>query len=325
MIRVTVGLPFFNNRETLGDAIRSVFAQTVEDWELILIDDGSTDGSLELAQAIEDRRVRVVTDGVNRGLSNRLNQIAGLAKGRYLARLDGDDMMHPERLERQLAVLEQDPTLDLVGTLMYSLDRNDRPRGLQGLACGDTRPIAVLTQALLCHATVTGRTEWFRQNRYDETRRRSEDRELFVRTFRDLRFVHLREPLYFCREELSVRLDKYLGSCREVRTIFQTHGPELVGWPRTAAFCIASWLKGEIYRLGIKLHAEQHLVRRRNSPLGAAEIEAAAEIAGRIKRTPVEGLAATFPRFDAAREVCRSRPEMPIDPQAVGAERGPVL
>jgi glycosyltransferase involved in cell wall biosynthesis len=322
MIQVSIGLPFFNNQKTLSDAIRSVFAQTMCDWELILVDDGSTDGSLVLAQGIHDPRVRVVRDGVNRGLSSRLNQIAALARGRYVARLDGDDMMHPERLERQIAALESNPRADMVGTAMYSMDRSDRPRGIQGLARGDTRPIAVLTRALLLHATITGRTEWFRRHPYDESRRRSEDRELFIRTYRKLSFVHLAEALYFCREDLSLRLDKYLASCREDRSIFRQYGPALVGRPRTAALCLASWLKGEIYRLSIQLHAEQYLVRRRSAPLAEEQARAAAETIERIRSTPAPGLPSISPRT-ARERVFSLRSDPPIDHLAGRAEHGP--
>ncbi len=323
MIQVSIGLPFFNNRKTLADAIRSVFAQTLCDWELILVDDGSTDASLALAQGVLDPRVRVISDGVNRGLASRLNQIAGLARGKYLARLDGDDMMHPERLERQIAALECNRGADMADTAMYSLDRGDRPRGMQGLIRGDTRPIAVLTRALLLHATITGHTEWFRRHPYDESRRRTEDRELFIRTFRHLSFIHLAEALYFCREELSVRLDKYLTSCQETRSLFRQYAPKLVGRRRTATLCLASWLKGEIYRLCIHLHAEQYLVRRRSTPLTEEQTTAAAETIERIRSTPVPGLPSISPHV--GREwAFSSRSDLPIDYRPGQAERGPV-
>jgi hypothetical protein len=182
----------------------------------------------------------------------------------------------------------------------------------------------VLTHALLVHGTITARTEWFRHNRYDESRRRSEDSELFTRTFRDLSFVHLAEVLYFCREELSVRLDKYLASCREGRSLFRQYGPKLVGWPRMAALCLASLLKGEIYRLCIHLHAEQYLVRRRNIPLTGEQTRVAAETIERIRSTPVPGLPSIFPHAGATREcLFSSRSDLPIDRRADRAERGP--
>src|SRR5512136_1054483 len=78
--RVTVGIPFYNAGQTLADAVRSVFAQTLTDWELILLDDGSTDRGLEFARSIDDPRVRVVSDGRNLRLAARLNQIAEFAR-----------------------------------------------------------------------------------------------------------------------------------------------------------------------------------------------------------------------------------------------------
>ena len=77
-VSVTIGIPFYNARRTLADSVRSVFAQTHADWELLLVDDGSTDGSLDIARSITEARVRSVSDGVHRGLVYRLNQIATL-------------------------------------------------------------------------------------------------------------------------------------------------------------------------------------------------------------------------------------------------------
>ena len=289
-MKVTIGLPFFNNQSTLADAIRSVFAQTERDWELILLDDGSTDNSAAVAACVSDPRVRFLKGGENRGLAVRLNQIAAAANGRYLARLDGDDMMHPQRLARQIEILESQPGTDLVGTAMYSLDSADRPRGMRGLTPPDARPASVLRRALLLHATITGRAAWFRRNPYSERCHRSEDRELYLRTFRSLSYVQLPEPLYLCREEFSVRLDKYLASCREDRSLFLEYGPQLVGPARTAALWLMSVLKGEVYRVCTSLHAERFLVRRRNTPLTDQQSDAAMEALSRVQTTAVPGL-----------------------------------
>ena len=70
-MRVTIGIPFLNSAATLTDAIRSVFAQTYTDWELILVDDGSQDNSLEIAGMVRDPRVRVLSDGTRRHSTNR--------------------------------------------------------------------------------------------------------------------------------------------------------------------------------------------------------------------------------------------------------------
>ena len=99
---VTIAIPFYNPGPAFEDAIKSVFAQTYTNWELLLVNDGSTDDSLEKALAIKDSRVQVINDGKNLGLGARLNQIAQLASGEYLARMDADDIMHPERIENKL-------------------------------------------------------------------------------------------------------------------------------------------------------------------------------------------------------------------------------
>ncbi|MEK5752755.1 glycosyltransferase family 2 protein, partial [Acinetobacter variabilis] len=72
---ISIGIPFFNAEKYLEDAIKSVLAQTFQNWELILVDDGSIDRSLEIARSFNDPRIRIIADGHNRRLAYRLNQI----------------------------------------------------------------------------------------------------------------------------------------------------------------------------------------------------------------------------------------------------------
>ncbi|MEN6301484.1 MAG: glycosyltransferase family A protein, partial [Armatimonadia bacterium] len=129
---VSVGIPFYNSEATLLNSVRSVFAQTFQDWELVLMDDGSTDGSLEVARSIDDPRVRVISDGKNLRLPGRLNALHRVTKGRYIARMDSDDLMHPRRLEEQVALLDERPDVDVVGTLMYAMDARKGVHGVEG-------------------------------------------------------------------------------------------------------------------------------------------------------------------------------------------------
>ena len=111
--------------------------------------------------------------------------------------------------------------------------------------------------------------------------------------------------------------------CREARSIFHQYGPELVGRPRTAALCLASRLKGEIYRLCVHLHAGQYLVRRRSTPLTGEQARTAAVTIERIRSTPVPGLPSISPH--TAREwAFSSRSDLPIDLGRGRAERGPM-
>lgn len=216
--KITIGLPFFNAERDLPDAIRSVFAQTHQDWELILVDDGSTDGSLEIARAIRDPRVRVVSDGRNLRLATRLNQIVEMANCDLVARMDADDLMAPERIARELAVLEAEPDIDLVSTGLISLDGQDRPVGARWHVDTTVTRDHLLRKipAGIVHAAVLGRREWFQRNPYDPTVPIAQDYDLWLRSSRknDLRVRTLQDPLYYVRELGSVSEAKMLRSYR---------------------------------------------------------------------------------------------------------------
>ena len=289
-VSVTIGIPFLNAQRSLAAAVRSVFAQTHHDWELVLVDDGSTDGSIDVVRRLDDPRVRLVRDGSHRGLCARLNQIAATARGTYLARMDADDVMHPERIERQLALLRADPGVDLVDTATFTVDDDLAPLGVRGDRPLDCRPEAVLRDGLLIHPTVTGRAEWFRRNPYDPAFVRAEDRELWIRTCATTRFARLGEPLFFYREGPAGNLGNYLRTERTVRTILRRYGPPLVGTRRARLLVMRSRLKSMAYRVGTGLGLQGRLISRRNRRLEPAEMREASRILAAIQGTPVPGL-----------------------------------
>jgi glycosyltransferase involved in cell wall biosynthesis len=270
-VTVTVGIPFLNARATLADAVRSVLAQTYTDWELLLVDDGSTDGSVEIAANIRDPRVRLVSDGVNRGLPDRLNQIAALARGRYCARMDADDLMHPRRLEEQVRFLEANPGVDLVDTATFTIDESSEPLGVRGDRPLNCDPRAILKSGLLIHPTVTGRTAWFRAHPYDRRFVRAEDQELWVRSCGETVFGRLQEPLFFYRESLSGNLRNYLRTEKTNRKILRVYGPRLVGYAGTVRLAARSHLKSWVYWAYTRLGRQDRLIRARTRPLSAEE------------------------------------------------------
>lgn len=218
---ISIGIPFFNAESDLLNAVRSVFYQTHQDWELILLDDGSTDNSLTIAKSIDDARVRVISDGQNKHLSARLNQIARLAKYEFVARMDADDLMAPDRIERQLKILLSNPHLDLISTGVYSLQNDNTPVGARCV-----QPTHQITsKALLSgscgivNAACVGRREWFLRNTFDESLQRGQDANLWIRAFskNDLNALVLREPLYFYREDNNVSEKNILASYKVLR------------------------------------------------------------------------------------------------------------
>lgn len=219
---ITVGLPFYNDRRHLAQAIRSVLRQTEQNWELLLVSDGSNDGSLEIARSFQDPRIRVLDHRDNRGLTCRLNEIAGAARGEYLFRMDADDVMHPERLAKQGALLRRSPANTVVGTAAIEMDeaghltRIIRSRGASGGGYSARRAFI--------HPTVAARTVWFRENPYADAPvyRRTQDAELWIRTAGESKFVLMDEPLLFYRRPGRMSFDKYLWQALALVTILAT-------------------------------------------------------------------------------------------------------
>ena len=134
-VEVTVVIPAYNAEAYLRQAIDSVLAQTHSDLELLVVDDGSTDGSRELAESVDDRRVSVVS-GPNRGPGFARNIGLRNAAGSFVAFLDADDYWLPEKLEKQLSVMRTHPTYLGIGALMRYESLDGKPLGIAGQVIG---------------------------------------------------------------------------------------------------------------------------------------------------------------------------------------------
>ena len=256
---VTIGLPFYNAEKYLALAIESVLQQTYTDWELLLLDDGSTDNSLSIAQsyAQKDSRIKVISDGKNKNLATRLNELPSLPQGLYLARMDADDIMLPARIERQLAVLKAHPEIDVLGTNAYIINDEN--------AVTSTRypltPKNTLTRVKsFIHPTIIAKKQWFLENPYDTKALRMEDAELWYRTHSKYHFVRLNEPLLFYREVGNNYYKKYFLAQQSKAYIFSKY-PNESYWKH---YFRANFLKGIVYRIAHIFGMEQWLVNRRN-------------------------------------------------------------
>jgi glycosyltransferase involved in cell wall biosynthesis len=253
------------------------------------MDDGATDGSLKTARAVRDPRVVVYSDGVNRGLSDRLNQIAQWARGEYLARMDADDLMHPHRLAEQIRRLDEDPSLDLVDTAVYSIDDANRVVGVRGLENPDLAPTTAVRHALLHHPAVTGRTQWFRRHPYNRSYWRDEDHELWCRTVASSHFGRVVKPLHFYREG-HINLANYLASGRMYRRVVRYYGPARIGPWLSRLLILNSQFKSLAYYVCSLIGGRRWLAARRNRRLNSAEAREAAAVVHRVIHTAVPGL-----------------------------------
>ena len=128
--RVSVVMPVYNSEPYLRAAVESIINQTFSQWELIAVDDSSPDGSLAILHeyAARDSRIRVLSRA-NTGIVGALNDGIALARANYIARMDGDDVSLPERLERQVAYLDAHPKCVLLGTHVLRVDPAGLPIG----------------------------------------------------------------------------------------------------------------------------------------------------------------------------------------------------
>ena len=198
---VSIVLSVFNAEDTLGAAIRSIVGQTYANWELILMDDGSTDKSLDIARAFADPRINILADGKNMKLPARLNQGVAMSQGKYVARMDADDISYPERLMTQVEFLESHQNIDILGSKVLIFCEN-------GVVVG-TYPFRQNHEDIcrhpwdgfyLPHPTWMGKTAWFKSNPYREDALRMEDQDLLLRTYRKNRFECLPQTLMGYRQ-----------------------------------------------------------------------------------------------------------------------------
>lgn len=125
MVTISVIMGIYNCSSTLGGAIESICNQTITDWELIMCDDGSTDNTYEVALNYQKKypdKVIVLKNEKNLGLNETLNKCLAIARGKYIARMDGDDTCVPDRFEKELAVFEQESEIAIVSSDMAFFD-----------------------------------------------------------------------------------------------------------------------------------------------------------------------------------------------------------
>ncbi|HJZ81604.1 MAG TPA: glycosyltransferase family A protein [Pyrinomonadaceae bacterium] len=195
---ISVVMPVYNALSFLDDSISSILGQTLGDFEFVILDDASTDGSTERLRewAARDRRIQIYESKQRLGLSASSNAVVREARAAIVARMDADDIAHPDRLRRQWEIIRHCPEVAVVGTLCNGIDatgREVRPRDRWRLV----RRSGYIP---FPHGSVMFRRELFDQaGGYDETATAGEDQELFARMAAHGRVVTLPDVLYSYR------------------------------------------------------------------------------------------------------------------------------
>jgi glycosyltransferase involved in cell wall biosynthesis len=196
--KVSVVLNAYDGDPWIDECIQSILGQTFQDFELIIIDDGSRDGTWGRINAYKDDRIRPFKQE-NRGIASTANRGVGLARAPYVARIDQDDVMMPTRLEREFAYLEANPNVALICTyalLIYdrtlSTDMYRAPLSSTALA------LRLVFECPIVQPSVMFRTDVFRElGGYDEDKRihGADDFDLWTRMAHDHKLICLAEPL----------------------------------------------------------------------------------------------------------------------------------
>lgn len=193
---ISIIMSLKNDEKYLPTCINSIINQTYSNWELLIFNDGSTDKTLETLQSYQDKRIIVYTETASKGLAERLNFLISKAKGDFIARMDGDDLMHSERLEKQVEFLKTNKNIDVVGSYATVIDENGKELGVR---TGD--PVAknafeiFIKNRFLIHPSIIVRKEFYEENKYDPEFERAEDYELWLRTFDKYSFAVIKQPL----------------------------------------------------------------------------------------------------------------------------------
>lgn len=242
--KVTVGIPLYQSAAFVEETVHSVLGQTFRDFEIVVINDGSTDDGPDRVRRIADPRVRVVTQE-NRGLAGARNSAIRHARGEYVALLDADDCWLPEKLERHVAHLDANPHIGVSMSASILVDTAGKDLGLvQWPAPGPythryqfcRNPVGNPSATVLRRSVIDriafydgkrGRECWF-----DEDFRRSEDVEFFLRLMvvGGCQFEAVNEPLTKYRIHpfgLSANIEMQLASFLQFREKVKTFAPGL--------------------------------------------------------------------------------------------------
>ena len=195
----------YNCASTLDEALDSIYAQSFQDFEVILCDDGSSDNTFLKATEWADRHVNVVLlrNNCNQGLNITLNRCLSAAKGDLIARMDGDDLCSPERFEKEVRFLDEHPEYAIVSTPMYYFD--DGGIFKTGDGYGEPDVSEFVKKSPFCHAPCMIRKEAFDAvGGYSVDKRliRVEDYDLWIRMYKaGFKGYRLNEPLYYMRDD----------------------------------------------------------------------------------------------------------------------------
>lgn len=195
--KITVLMPVYNNEYFINEAIDSVLGQTFSDFQLLIIDDGSTDKSVSIIKQYDDARINLIEKDQNTGLIDCLNLGLSLANGQYIARMDSDDVSLPNRFERQLAILESKPDIKVCGCWLKTFDGKE-----EFIKHKENHNEIVANMLLHCSmsmCSVLFEKKAFNGYQFSKNKVHVEDYDFWSRVAWSCKFYNIQEVLYLYR------------------------------------------------------------------------------------------------------------------------------
>ena len=196
---ISVVMSVYNAEQTLADSINSIINQTYQNFEFIIIDDGSTDTSLEIITSfsMKDDRIHLIINERNLGVAASLNKGIKVARGKFIARMDADDISLPKRFESQISFLENHTEVGVLGTAINEklLSHRGESRVRSFEQNNDQIQWRLLFRCALFHPTVMARRHLFNENLYNPDYLVAQDYDLWTRLAPITEFANLPTPL----------------------------------------------------------------------------------------------------------------------------------
>jgi glycosyltransferase involved in cell wall biosynthesis len=269
---ISIAMPFYNSAATLELSIRSLLNQSFDDFELLLCDDGSSDQGLTIARSFTDPRVICWSDGRRRRLAARLNECIDRARGRYVARMDADDIAFSERLAKQVTFLRANPEIDLCGAGAIVFGSQGRPLWRYSPPLEHSSITRAAFRGFpLWHPLWMGRRDWFRQWRYDQNSWLAQDQELLLRSYRKSKFANLPQALLGYRKERVSLRKLFRYKVLHVQHVRRQPGA-VAGWQQTLQLLMIAGIRFAANCTSLVPGIEHHLVHQSAKALTEEEL-----------------------------------------------------